>query len=400
MKNTIVRRSQLFVLIVGVLLAAGVTTLAGLSSSVHAAPITARSLTLEPDVVAGSAPYDGTPTDYVKHLFTFTIGSTTTLGSIDFKYCTNPDPALTCTVPTGLHTGSAALNSQTGANTGFTLTNVANGEYYLTRTAASGVASTSSYEIKNVTNPDNTNCFGGTTPQSNNCTFYVRITTYASTDTTGASTDIGSVAASTATPIVLNGYMPESLVFCTGGTVSTTAGVPDCSTATSGTVAFNQDFSPTATASTTSQMAASTNAGTGYQITATGLTLKSGLNSITAIGAASANSVQGTGQFGLNVVLNDGSPVVPYSNAPVIAASANPAPAANGTNLRGQAVSPYNSDDEFAFNSTDSVADSGNGGLGGTDAQIFTVSYIVNVPGSQPAGSYTTTLTYICTPTF
>lgn len=400
MKNTIVRRSQLFVLTVGVILMAGVTVLAGLSGSVSAAPITARSLTLEPDVVPGSAPYDGTPTDYVKHLFTFTIGSTSTLGSIQFKYCTNPDPAIACTVPTGLHTGSATLSSQSGANTGFTITNVSNGLFYLTRTAASGVASPSTYEISHVTNPDNTNCFGGTAPQSNNCTFYVRISTYASTDTTGAQTDIGSVAASTATPIVLTGYMPESLVFCTGGTVLTTAGVPDCSTATSGAVSFNQDFSPTATAYATSQMAASTNAGTGYQITANGATLTSGLNTITAIGASSANSIQGTGQFGLNVVLNDGSPVVPYSNAPVIAPSANPAPVANGTNLRGQAVAPYNSDDEFAYHSTDSVADSGNGGLGGSDAQIFTVSYIVNVPGSQPAGSYTTTMTYICTPTF
>ncbi len=400
MKNKIVRRSRLFILIAGVFLMAAVSLEAGLTGRVSAAPITARSLTLEADVVPGSAPYDGTPTDYVKHLFTFTIGSTSNLGSIDFKYCTNPDPALTCTVPSGLHTGSAALNSQSGANTGFSLVNVANGEFYLTRTAANGVASPSSYEIKDVTNPDNTNCFGGTAPQSNNCTFYVRISTYATTNATGATTDIGSVAASTATPIVLTGYMPESLVFCTGATVSTTGGVPDCSTATSGNIAFNQDFSPTSTATALSQMAASTNAGTGYQITVNGNTLKSGLNQITAIGAANADSIQGTGQFGMNVVLNDGSPTPPYSNAPNIAGSANPAPVANGTNLRGQAVAPYNSDDLFAYNSTDSVADSGNGGLGGSDAQIFTVSYIVNVPGSQPAGSYSTTLTYICTPTF
>jgi hypothetical protein len=80
------------------------------------------------------------------------------------------------------------------------------------------------------------------------------------------------------------------------------------------------------------------------------------------------------------------------------------APAANGVNYRGQAyingAANYGTVDNFEFNSGDTVANSGNGGLAGTDAQIFTVSYIVNVPGSQPAGTYTTTLTYICTPTF
>lgn len=406
MKKNIVRRSRLFVLMLGVLLMAGLTVGAGLSNRASAlGELSHRELSLEADVVPGSAPYDGTPTHTVKHAFTFQLqtGTGTNLGSIDFKYCLSPDPAIACTVPAGLHTTSAALFGQSGANTGFTLTNVSNGEYYLTRTAANGDNSTTStYTISGVTNPDNTNCFSGTAPQSNNCTFYVRITTYTAAALGGSAVDQGSVAASTATPIVLTGYMPESLVFCTGGTVSTTGGVPDCSTATSGSIAFNQDFSPTATAIATSQMAASTNAGSGYTITVNGSTLQSGGNSINAMGATAGNSVQGKvgGQFGMNLVLNDGSPVIPYSNAPVIAASANVAPAANGTNLRGQAFTNYNSDDEFAYNSTDTVANSGSGGLGGTDAQIYTVSYIVNVSGSQPAGTYTTTLTYICTPTF
>ena len=32
--------------------------------------------------------------------------------------------------------------------------------------------------------------------------------------------------------------------------------------------------------------------------------------------------------------------------------------------------------------------------------QIFTVAYMANVSGSQPAGTYATTLTYVCTATF
>jgi hypothetical protein len=58
----------------------------------------------------------------------------------------------------------------------------------------------------------------------------------------------------------------------------------------------------------------------------------------------------------------------------------------------------------YAFDAggPNTVAQSDNGtGTGApTDSQIFTSTYMVNVSGSQPAGSYTTTLTYICTPTF
>ena len=186
--------------------------------------------------------------------------------------------------------------------------------------------------------------------------------------------------------------MPESLVFCVGGTVSTTSGIPDCATATSGSITFNQLFSPTDTATSFSQMAASTNAGSGYSITISGPTLTSGANTISALGAASAG-IRGVSQFGLNLKANT-------TSTSTVAVGNEVNPAANGTNLRGQAIAPYNSVDSFKFTDGDSIANSANGGAGGTDAQIFTVSYIVIVPGSQTAGTYTTTLTYVCTPTY
>jgi hypothetical protein len=374
--------------LLGALLLLGVMALGTFKGGhASAAQITNRKLTLE----AGATDGGSKPSGVVKHLFTFDVVSTSNLGSIQFLYCTTA--AGGCTTPAGLSTTAATLSSQSGANTGFSLVNTTNGAPYLTRTAAAGVAGSNSYELSSVTNPNNTSCFGGTTPQSNNCTFYVRISTFASTDTTGGSTDTGTVAASTATQISLTGTMPESLVFCTGGTVGTTSGVPDCSTATSGAVSFNQLFSPTDTATATSQMAASTNAGTGYNITVNGATLTSGSNTISAMGASASAGVRGTSQFGLNLRANTTTTSTPAVGTDV-------APAANGTNYRGEAVAPYSTVDNFAYRSTDAVSDSGNGGLGGTDAQIFTVSYIVNVPGSQPAGTYTTTLTYICTPTF
>jgi hypothetical protein len=139
-------------------------------------------------------------------------------------------------------------------------------------------------------------------------------------------------------------------------------------------------------------MAASTNAGFGYNITVNGPTLTSGSNTITAMGS-STTGVRGTGQFGLNLKANTVATSTPAVGTEV-------APAANGTNYKGQAVLGYNSIDNFKFVTGDNVANSANGGAGATDAQIYTVSYIVNVPGSQAAGTYTTTLTYICTPTF
>lgn len=345
--------------------------------SVSAAQITSRSLTLQAGVTDGGS----MPSGVVNHFYAFTVPNVgdPNIGSIEFLYCTLA--AGTCTTPSGLDTTAATMGTQSGA-TGFTLVNTTNGAPYITRTAASVVAGTSlTYQLLAVTNPSTTNQ-----------TFFVRISTFGSTNATGSPIDTGTVAASTASQIFLTGTMPESLVFCTGATISTTAGVPDCATATSGAISFNQLFSPTDTATATSQMAASTNAGVGYIITINGPTLTSGSNTVSAMNASVAG-VRGTSQFGLNLKANTTTTSTPAIGTEV-------APAANGTNYRGQAVVGYAAVDTFKFTTADSVANSANGGAGGTDAQIFTVSYIVNVPGSQPAGTYTTTLTYICTPTF
>jgi hypothetical protein len=341
----------------------------------NAAQITTRSLTLQAGASAGGSQAGGV----VNHMYNFTVPTTGDIGSVQFLYCTTASG--TCTTPTGLVTTSATMGTQSGA-TGFTLNNTTNGAPYITRTAASVASSTAlSYQLLSVTNPTTVNL-----------TFFVRISTYASVDTTGGAADTGTVTASTTRQIVLDGTMPESLVFCTGGTVGTTAGVPDCATSTSGAISFNQLFSPTDTATATSQMAASTNAGSGYAITVNGTTLSSGSNTVSAMGS-STTGVRGTSQFGLNLKANTTSTSTPAIGTEV-------APAANGTNYRGQATTGYNAVDNFKFTSGDTVANSANGGAGGTDAQIFTVGYMVNVPGSQPAGTYTTTLTYICTPTF
>lgn len=337
--------------------------------------ITNRSLTLQ----AGTTDGGSKPGGVVNHLFSFTLPGGGNVGSIKFSYCTTASG--TCTTPAGLVTTSATLGSETGA-TGFSIVNTANGAPYLTRSAANvGANTAATYQLRSITNPTTTNQ-----------TFFVRIASYATTDTTGVASDTGTVTGSTATQIILDGTMPESLVFCTGGTIGLTGGVPDCATATSEAISFNQLFSPTDTATATSQMAASTNAGAGYAISVNGPTLTSGSNTISSMATATAGT-RGLSQFGLNLKANTITTSTPAVGTEV-------APAANGTNYRGQAATSYDTVDTFKFVSGNTVANSANGGPGGTDAQIFTVSYIANVPGSQPAGTYTTTLTYICTPTF
>lgn len=406
----------------------------------NAAQLTTRSLTLVADTVGGSAPY-GAPGNLVKHHFTFSSPAVgTDLGSMRFQYCTtaaNSAASPTCVAPAGLDVTAVTLDSSSGATGWTTTTDDAPNNFWIGRTAAALVDND-----PNGTNTIITANFSGIVPPSaTNTTFYVRITTYQGNDGATTPVDSGVVAASTATPIVVSGTMPESLVFCTGRTVPVIASttVPDCANATAGTIGFDKLFSPTDTAAATSQMAASTNATYGYVVTVNGNTLMSGTNAITGmVGAAGAPvaSTRGTAQFGMNLVANTTTvasgfganaldrTVDPNScqTTPANAGCAawlatdnyaDPAvisPLSTGTAYRGQPLTGYRTVDQFRFQTGDSVANSleddgdaatiGSSAQGGTDGQIYTVSYIANVPGNLPAGTYTTTLTYICTPTF
>ncbi|MEO6109593.1 MAG: hypothetical protein ABIP50_01100 [Candidatus Saccharimonadales bacterium] len=373
----IIQKRSFAPLLVGVVVLASFISQVLLPSSAFAAQITTRSLTLQ----AGATDGGSKPGGVVKHKYDFTVPTNASVGSIKFEYCTLA--AGTCTTPTGLVTTSATLDAQNNA-TGFTMVNTTNGAPYLTRTAASIAGPLAlSYTLGSVTNPTATNY-----------TFFVRISTYTASNTTGTAIDTGNVTAATATQIILSGTMPESLVFCAGKAIGLTALVPDCSTVTTGLVDFDQLFSPVDTSTAQSQLAASTNAGGGYAISVNGPTLTSGSNTVSQMSAA-AVTARGVSQFGMNLKANTLTTATQLTGFGLEVATAS-----NGTNYRGQATTGYNTVDNFKFTTGDIVADSSNGGAGGSDAQIFTVSYVVNVPGSQPAGTYTTTLTYICTPTF
>lgn len=353
-----------------------------------AAQITVRSLQLQ----AGASGDGGSmPGGTVNHLFTFTLPTSTAIGSLLFQYCTTAADvgASTCIAPTGIDVSTATLGASTGV-TGLTKqAGAPANSFYLTRAPGGTTTPAANTVVTVLMN-------GVENPTDPNKTFFVRINSFLSMDASGTAIDRGTVAASTANQLQLSGVMPESLVFCTGETVgvNATTSIPDCSTAIDSSIEFNQLFSSTDTATATSQMAASTNAGSGYVITVNGPTLTSGSNTIAPMATPGA-SARATPQFGMNLRANTNAVATNFPGT-----SADPAPLANASNFRGEALTGYNTVDTFKFNSSDPVAASTNGGAGGTDAQIFTASYIANVPGSQPAGTYSTTLTYICTPTY
>lgn len=350
----------------------------------NAAGITNRTLTLLSNTagtVGGS-----TPGGIVNHKFTFTI-ATQTLGSVKFEYCTVAVQDA-CVAPTGMDASAAVFGNETGsAVTGFSKLSSTANSFIATR-AANSVGGNVVLQINNVKNPTTVNY-----------TFFVRITTYAVTTGTGAFVDSGSVAASTADPIKLSGIMPESLIFCTGATIDTDATtlLPKCSTATSTSdIKFTTLFSTTASAYATSQMAASTNAGSGYIITVTGSTLMNGTTPIPNITTAKTPSV-GKSEFGMNLMENHVDPAN-AGTSPLVGGPITPI--SNAGEFRAEPLPGYNTVDTYKYVSGDSVADSGNGGLGPTNTQRYTATYMVNVAGNQLAGNYSTTLTYVCTPTF
>jgi hypothetical protein len=95
----------------------------------------------------------------------------------------------------------------------------------------------------------------------------------------------------------------------------------------------------------------------------------------------------------MNLVLNT-------TTTSTVAVGADISAPSNGTDLRGQALAGYDTPDVFKYVSGDTVANSAYTVAGPTNSQVYTASYIVNVAGNQLAGTYTTTLTYVCTSTF
>jgi|SRR5579862_2876730 len=296
--------------------------------------------------------------------FQFNVPTASVLGSIVFQYCSNsPSFYQACIAPVGLDVSAASLTSQFG-NTGFSIdaADTTANQIVLTRPAAAGLITTSGYVFDNVTNPS------AASPST-----FVKISTYSSTDGSGSYNDTGAVAFAIQNIFSVGAYVPPFLQLCVAIIVA-----PDCSTMSGDSIDLGTLSSQHANAGQ-SQFATATNDPTGYIVYALGNTMTSGNNTISALSLPTP-SFPGTAQFGINLRANL---LPPIGQDPVGLGTA--APTAN-----------YNIPNKFMFLSGDSIASSDLT----TNYNRMTVSYLVNVPASQPAGVYATTLTYVATVQF
>lgn len=319
-----------------------------------AAQLTSRSVTLS----SSSAASSNATTTYT---FGFTTATTATFQSFQAQACTTASGS--CTTPTGFSQSSSTFTSSTLSGT-WSISTATSGAL---RASATSASSTTSGTAKNMVIGTVQN------PTTANATFFMRVTLYSDTGYTTA-VDTGVVAASTASLIDVSASVDETLTFCTG-----TSGIStDCS-APSGTSVGLGTITATSTGAQTSLIGVATNAGSGYSITINGTTLTSGGNTISALASQTASS-QGSEQFGVNLVAN-ATPSV----------GANPSGSGSAT-----PTANYNTADQFRFVTGDSIASKNS-----ADAfRLFTVSYIANISSATEPGTYTTTITYICTATY
>lgn len=304
------------------------------------------------------------PSVTASHDFKFTIPSTADIGSIKFEYCSNsPSFYKTCTVPAGLDVSAATLSSQSG-NIGFSINSSlgTSNQIVIQRTAAAGLMVPSEYVFGGITNPS-------TAGQG----VFVKISTHIAQDASDANEDTGAVAFAVQNVFNVNAYVPPFLQLCVAVTVS-----PNCSSMDGDSVDLGLLLS-TRPGKGQSQFAIATNDPNGYVVYAMGTTLTSGSNIIPAL-AGPTGSIPGRGQFGINLRANL-NPVV--GQDPVGLGTGIPEP-------------PYNIPNRYTYVDGDSIISS----IVSSDYNRITVSYMANVPKTQPPGIYSTTITYVTTAQF
>lgn len=324
-----------------------------ISGNIGAVPLNQRRISVS-SPVAGAT---------VAHTISFGIATAGILGSIQLQYCDN-DPFIgtPCTAPPGLDLLAGTLSSQTG-EIGFTIDpSSTSNNILLTRVPVAALAGPVQYVLNNVINPS--------TP--NNST-YVRISTYATTDGSGPTTDQGGAVFSTAGSFGTAAFVPPFMVFCVAVTINT-----NCTSLSGDSVDFGT-LSAAQVHAVTTQSSIATNDPTGYVLYSLGTTLTSGNNTIPAM-AIPNPSIAGLGQFGINLRNN---------NNPNLGQDITGA----GT---GAAMPNYNTPDLFMFSPGAAIAQS----TLPTDYNVYTTTYIANMATGQAPGIYVTTITYMAVAQF
>ena len=313
-----------------------------------ATDLTSRSLQL----------YNAAPGTSTTYTFSLTINTASTIGSLDLLICSNsPLQDDGCTMPAGLDVTPAHTEAATGL-TSFTVFPVATNELLISWVPGSFTPPhTITLTLSRIVNPNTAG------------SYYVRMSTYASSNGTGPVVDYGGLAFAITSNLQVSSYVPPYLIFCSGVSIPTF----DCASATGDYINFG-GLSPSRSSQAASQLAVVTNAADGYTVQVYGTTMISGNNVISAL-AGNAGSRPGSPQFGINLRANS-----------VPSVGGNPAGPGSG-----QPAAGYDIPNSYRFVSNDIVASSQTS----DDWRKYTVSYIVNVPAGQPVGVYATTLTYV-----
>ncbi len=298
----------------------------------------------------------------VNYLISFTYPAPTTVGSIVFEFCEEtPIPNTPCTSPVGFSANSVNLVTQTG-DVGFGLSGASTiNRVILTRAPAMTSGQPASYNLGNITNPENVG------------TYYARIYTYPTNNATGPATYEGGIAFAMNRYVPIEAIVPPYLTFCVGKTIPQY----NCTSANGDFIDFGE-FSTTQTKSAQHQMLVATNAPYGYNITLSGQTLTSGNHIINSLVSPTASATNQS-QFGLNLRANSigGSDPV-------------------GPGTGGSVTGNYNIPNRYTFNNGDVIASSNTV----SDFWRLTASYIANINRQQAPGVYNTTILYICLANF
>lgn len=304
------------------------------------------------------------PSEHSDYEIDFDSVTPATVGSIVFQFCSNnPVYGTPCDAPVGFQvTNGSDLASQSGM-TGFNMIyGQPQNEILLGRTQSFSSPTSNSYLFNFIQNPSQTG------------SYFLRISTYSSSDGSGTPIDTGGVAFPITNSLDLSTEVPEFLEFCAAIDI-----VGYNCAATSGNSIDFGEFSSGATSVGASQFMAATNASSGYNVILDGSTMTSGNNTIPA--TSDSTSSPGTGQFGLNLRANT---VPPVGSDP------------QGPGFNSVATAGYDQPDHYTFNPGDAIVTSPDV----DNYHKFTASYIVNVSASQPPGDYASTMFFICIANF
>lgn len=401
--NAILRRGstaltwfQVFALVVASLL-----PMLAMTERADAAQVTAREITMESTEANLQTSYR----------IQFTVPSGADVGSFRVEFCNNdPLPGQACTftavgddIPqVDANAGAAAsLNgSPSFGAEAITLVAPTAGDNDLVFTLTNDVTPSDTVfdvTIDNIDNPDNTtesalsNILGRT---EDNNTFYARIYTYISNDGTGSSNNDGGVALSTANQLTLTARVQEVLYFCVGDADAGTNS--DCTDITGSTIDLGVLDSTNANKSSVEGAAGDkngyvmvrTNAASGVDIDYFGGDLDSGTATIT--GRATQGAISGgTEEWGMEV---DGGSV----------------DTTNGTTTNLVLDADFNTNDQYFWGTPTASAPEdlaastagANPSLRVVDDELLVLDFAAAADALTPTGVYTTTITFVATPTF